>query len=331
MILNLYTVILLFISVTTGILGIVLGLLSFRIYQRWNREDRALIEDRGYLLILIATVVLLVKLLSWPIFYVTLWSYIPYIQGAMCIFGVTQAQALLSGIVQIYKPLVFFFIIGWLLLNKLDNSTETAPLFKRKFLFLFILSLFIMVDSGMDFFYLLNFNADVDVGCCSTVFDLPRGTTSTPSLSVLSAWLGDSLLLLYYLSNLFLILFLGICYRRVKSGYSLVLIIIAVLLSIVNSGITVSAMFEIIAPKIMNLPDHHCIYCMWQYSPSSILITALFIIGTFSPGWALLLYAAGRDKETFKNLHRYLRSLYLISMITLGISSVMVAMHIFLI
>ena len=78
-----------------------------------------------------AVVILFIKLLSWPFFYATLQSYVPSIHGAMCIFGVTRIQPNMTTIAQILKPLVFFAVGAWLLLNRLDRKTETAPLLKE--------------------------------------------------------------------------------------------------------------------------------------------------------------------------------------------------------
>ena len=49
------------------------------------------------------------------------------------------------------------------------------------------------------------------------------------------------------------------------------------------------AMIETIAPRLMKLPFHHCLYCLWQYVPDSILIFLFFAIVIFAPVWALLL------------------------------------------
>jgi hypothetical protein len=344
MIFNAFTIIIFFIALLTGILALILAAFSFRIYQRWGKslsdQEKSTIENRSYLLLLIAVVILSVKLLSWPLFYVTLQSYIPNIQGAMCIFGVTQAQPHLSSIAQIFKPVVFFFIGGWLLLNALDRTTERAPLFKRKFLFLSFVSFMVLGDSVSDFVFLTSFSTEADIACCTTFFDLPERTTAMLPISILGKDYERYMLPLYYLSNISLFTFTAISYIRLSPGrlfrYTIMNsnvlcpMITGAVLSLLNAAITVIALFEVIAPKIMELPYHHCIYCMWQYVPDSIVMTGLFIIGTFSLNWALLLYITGKHKETVNRMKEYIRNLYFLGLIGIGVSMVMVTIHIFI-
>lgn len=330
MILNAYTIVMLFIAILTGTLAIPLGVLSFRMYQRWGKtlydDERTAIENRSYLLLHMATVMLFVKLLSWPIFYATHQSYVPNIPGVMCIFGITQLHPYLSSIVQIFKPVVFFSICGWLLLNRLDRGTETAPLFKRKFLFLSVVSIVAFVDSAGDLIYFTTFNIKAFVACCTTFFDIPERATAMLPISILGEGYERYMLPLYYLSNVLLIAFMGISYPRL-TPHALRLTIIGVILALLNAVITIFAMFEVIAPKMMNLPYHHCIYCMWQYVPDTTFMTALFVIGTFSPGWALLLNLMGKHKETAITLKEYLRNLYFLCIVAIGTSLVMVTIH----
>ncbi len=334
MILNAYSIIVLFSCLVTGVLAFLLTIFSLRISLKYKDgitdTERSELQDRAYLMLLIANVVLVIEILSWPLLYLTLQSYISYIQGAMCIFGVTQAQKSLSAVVQIYKPLVFFLVGGWLLLNKLDSATETSPLFKRKFLFLFIVSLLVMLDKLIEIYYITEFNVEVDVGCCTTVFDLPGRKTSVVSESIFGKYYREYLLYIYYVSNSVLVFFMAFSYRGVKAKKGGVLLSITALLAAFNSVVTILAFFETIAPVIMDTPGHHCIYCMWQYAPDSILITLLFIVGSFSPGWALLLYITGRHKETLETLQSYIKRLSLIGMISIATSVILVSIHILL-
>lgn len=314
MILNIYTIIMFFIAIITGMLAVPLGIFAFKIYKKRAGalfdEEKTVIENRSYLLMLMATVILFVKLLTWPFLYVSLQSYIPGIQGAMCIFGVTQNQPALSAVVQIFKPVTFFIIGAWLLLNRLDRETETSPLFRKKFLFLSMVSVFVLADSVLDFFYLTGFDIKVFVSCCTTFFDLPDRGAAGMAVSLLGEGYGRYLLPLYYILGIAFVVAQIILYRRLKRDLNLAAMLTAgVVIAFINAVVTVFAMFEVIAPKVMKLPLHHCIYCMWQYEPLSIIMTALFIIGTFMPGWALILYNSGTHEETMHLLKEMFRKL----------------------
>lgn len=336
MILNIYTITMLFISILTGLLAIPLVILSCRVYNRYgssiNDEGRTAIENRAYLLTLMSAVILLVKLLSWPFYYVTLQSYVDSIHGAMCIFGVTQLQPNLSNINQIFKPVVFFSISGWLILNRLDRSTETSPLFRRKFLLLSVVGLMIFTDSTADLIYFTSFDIKMFVSCCTTFFDLPGRATAVIPASLFGESYSRYILPVYYMSNLILIIFMIAAYRlrsQTDKPYPHSVTIAGAAFSLINAVIFIFAMFEVIAPDVMNLPQHRCIYCMWQYVPDTTLMTSLFIIGAFSPGWALLLNAAGRHSETELTLKTYLSRLYLMGIFCITASLILVTIHLF--
>lgn len=339
MILNIYTVIILFAAALTGALAIPLGLMSFRTYQRWGKslraEERTDIENRSYLLLLTATVILSIKLLSWPFYYITLQSYVPDIRGAMCIFGVTQLDSSLSSALQLFKPAVFFMIGGWLLLNQLDRKTESSPLFGRKFMFLSVVSVMVLADSAGDFIYFTSLDQGTSVACCTTFFDLPERVTALLPLSILGREYEKYMFPAYYVSNMALIVFMGLSYQRYRNILQIKKItmrtaIAGAVLAALTAAITVFAMFEVVAPRLMKLPYHHCIYCMWQYVPDSILITAFFIAGVFLPCWALLLTIFGRHRETDATLKIYIMNLYFFGTVSSGVSLLMVTIHLML-
>lgn len=329
----------LFAAALTGVLAIPLGIMSFRISQKWgqplNAEERTDIENRSYLLLLTAAVILSVKLLSWPFFYATLQSYVASIRGAMCIFGVTQFYPSMSSALQFFKPLVFFLIGGWLLLNQLDRKTERAPLFRRKFLLLSVVSVMALVDSAGDLIYFTSLNAETSVACCTTFFDLPERATAILPLSVLGREYEKYMFPAYYISNIALLVFMGVSYQSFRKVLhsqtnTMRITIAGAVLAVLTAAITIFAMFEVVAPGLMGLPYHHCVYCMWQYVPDSVLITVLFIIGVFLPCWALLLNITGRHRETDAALKVYIMNLYFFGTVSIGASLLMVTIHLML-
>lgn len=328
----------LFTAVLTGALAVPLGVLSFRTYQRHTNtlrsEEKTDMENRSYLLLLTAAVILFVKLLSWPFFYVTLQSYVPDIRGAMCIFGVTQFNPSLSGAVQIFKPAVFFLIGGWLLLNQLDKKTETSPLFRKKFAFLSVVSVMALADSTIDVIYFTGLNPQSSVACCTTYFDLPERLTSVLPAYVAGAEYERYMLPSYYFLNVSLSVFMAasnyVMKKNPSDKYRIRFITAAAIIAVLTAIVTVFVMFEVIAPGLMKLPHHHCIYCMWQYVPDSVVMTAFFIVGIFCPGWALLLNLTGKHHETETALREFTGSLYFAGIVCLSASLIMVTIHLLL-
>ena len=84
-------------------------------------------EDRSYLVLLIMVIVLLIRLINWPFFYATLQSFISDIEGAMCIFGVTQVKPGLNLFLEVLKPINFFSDLEDGSSSTLSRSTKTSP------------------------------------------------------------------------------------------------------------------------------------------------------------------------------------------------------------
>lgn len=335
MILNVFSTILIFIDFVSAILVSLGGVFALALYWKWGRrlttEGRTRLEDRSYLILLIAVVVLAIRLLSWPLFYATLQSFVPEIEGAMCIFGVTQVEHGLTKFLEVLKPVVFFLIGGWLFLYAVDRATKTYPLMRRKLLFLSIASLFILTDCVGDLVLFFRISPDALVSCCTTVTDV----ADRPTRLVPQAFFGKRyepiLLPFYYLSNLGLMAMVGLALgrkrleaRAFRRGLILSLIFLA---AVVNGLIEFFSLAEVIAPRLMGLPFHHCLYCLLRYVPDSSLMLLLFILGSFAVGWAFLISLIGAKGEAVEILPRYLKGLYGFSLITLFASLIMVSVH----
>ncbi len=327
MIINSFTVIILFASVITGLLSLVILLISLFLYKKMEGpidiDIMGLIEDRTQILLLSAMVVFIIKLLLLPFFYVTLKSYISHVPGAMCIFGITQVQPILSSIVQITKPIVFFLISSWFILNRMDERSGKSVLDKRRILLLSGAGLVSLSDSLGDIMYFTNFKIKSYVTCCTTLFDIPQKRLSA---SVSSLFLGEGyqgfIMPTYYLSNILLIFMIAInlVYFKYRKRYSPWLISLGAIYAIFNASVTIVATFESIAPSLMEIPDHHCIYCLWQYAPLSILFTLSFIVGTYSPLWAGIIELYRHDGINSEIANTFTKRLYLIGISLTGIN-----------
>lgn len=329
MIINLFTIISLFIAAVSLILGVFQTGVSIYLYKNWKTvktgEQKTKLEDFAYLVLLIASVVLMVRLFSWPLFYATLNSYVPEIQGAMCVAGVAQIQAGMARVIQTVKPLVFFVIGGWLLLNMLDRSTKTGPLMEKKFLLLSLVSLFVIGDSLGEIAYLFKVKATSSVACCTTIFDVPSRSSALMPRSILGEGYGGMMVPLYYGSNLVVIAGIGLLIFL--GSTSLIALAAAFLLALLNVFLTGICGIEKIAPVLMELPFHHCLYCFPRNVPDGAIIMALFVIGTFSSGWALTLKVLGSSPETEENLKKYIKNLLWLALVGLMSSLAMVSVH----
>lgn len=338
MILNALSISMIFIGLLSALLVIWGGASSFLLYRRWKesstQEERTSLEDRSYLVLLIMVIVLLIRLINWPLFYGTLQSFIHDIEGAMCIFGVTQVKPGLTLFLEYLKPINFFFIGGWLILHSLDRATKTAPLMGRKLLLLSVLSLLVLIDSIGDILLMIGIAPESLVSCCTTVTDILNRPTRTTPESIFGPQYAESLKILYFITHLFLIGIMALVLKLKKlentSSWRRGVLGFLFFWSILNGIVFVLSQIEVFAPQMMHLPFHHCLYCLWQYVPDSIAMYLLFILGTFSVGWGFTTDLFGRVGEASDLLPKYLRKIYWFGISFLSASLVMLIIHLIL-
>ena len=334
MIVNVFSITMLFIAVLSAGLGIFCGIASFLLFLKWGRslstEERTAAEDRAYLVLLVACVVLGIRVLSWPMFYAALHSFVPEVPGAMCIYGVTQVWPGFTRFMQIIKPTVFFLIGAWLLVYLLDRATQTYPLMRRKFLLLTLVSLVLLVDAGADLRYFTGMKP-APVFCCTTVYDLPDRPTDQIPRGVLGAEYERFMVPAFYGGNLLLIaltvLVLGTRALNVPGAKRKLLLGGIFVLDLLNLPVFLWMLFERISPALMGLPYHHCPYCLMETVLDAPLILTLFIVGSFGLGWAFFLDVLGSTGETREILPRYLRGVYVLSLVGLSGFLLMVSAH----
>ena len=332
MILNALSITILFMSTLSILLMIWGGISSFFLYKKWGKpftpEERTLLEDRSYLVLLILAIVLMMRLINWPLFYATLQSFITDVEGAMCIFGVTQVKPGLTRFLELLKPINFFLIGGWFLLHFLDRGTKTSPLMRRKLLLLSVIGLFVLFDSIGDILLMIRIVPESLVSCCTTITDiLNRPTRATPE-SIFGPEYAQPLQALFFITHLALMGFIGVTlkskiFRRPILG-------LLFLFSLLNAILFLLSQIEVFAPRMMHLPFHHCLYCLWQYVPDSIIMYLLFILGTFSVGWAFTTDLFGKIGEASDLLPNYLRKIYWFAFFFLSASLILLIIHLLL-
>jgi hypothetical protein len=334
MIINVFSITELFIALLSVILMAWAATFAAILAWRWGRSsagsERTHIEEQSHLVLLVAVVLLAVRLLNWPFFYATLQSFVPEIDGAMCIFGVTQIKPAATSVGELVKPFSFFLMGGFLLLHMLDHRSLTSPLMGRKLIMLAGTAVVVVFDSLFDAFLVLSIVPGQLVSCCTTVTDI----LGRPSGTIPKATFGQNYQAIleygYYVSNIVLLAILGTCWASIKRG-TLVRPRVGVGLicgvAAINAAIFLVTQIEVHAPRIMGLPFHHCLYCLWQYVPDTIVMYVLFILGTFATGWALLLDLVARTSETREMLGDYLRRLIGFSLLCLAASLLMNVVH----
>ena len=338
MILNALSITMIFLGVLSVLLTIWGGISSLILYRKWERpsrpEEKTSLEDRSYLVLLIMVIVLLVRLINWPLFYITLQSFISDIEGAMCIFGVTQVKPGLTSFLEFLKPITFFLIGGWLILHILDRATKTSPLMRRKLFLLSIISLLVLIDSLGDIFLILGIAPESLVSCCTTITDILNRPTRTTPEAFFGPEYAHPLQVLFFITYLALMGIIGITLKSKPLKITILrrrpILGLLFLFAILNAFIFLLSQVEVFAPRMMHLPFHHCLYCLWQYVPDSIAMYLFFILGTFSVGWGFTTHLFGKIGEASDLLPNYLRKIYWFAFFFLSASFILLIIHLLL-
>jgi hypothetical protein len=322
MILNAYAVLDVFtvgLRILSGLVVVGLGLLAwFRWKGTMSSERRRFLEDRSYFLFLLAVLLVILNLASWPFFYLLLQSYVPEYrsQGVMCIYGVTQigagslgASRFLPGLItilQLAKPALVFLTGCWFVLYLVNRRTATAPLMSRVLLILILMGIFAVLDAAVEGAYLaIPKNEDFPVaGCCTLAFD-----SNAPALhgylenllgEAYGLWIGRA----YYGINAAMCLALAIYLRRPRWRLSGPRLVPLAMGALVILAVNLLFLIEVAAPALLHLPDHHCPYDLIPEVPESLVAVALFVAGSFVVGWGCLAVWLGNVVETRPVLRR---------------------------
>jgi hypothetical protein len=314
MILNAYAVLDLFFAAVRVLLSL------FVIYQaghclkkagqgRSPEDDRAL-ENRSYLLFLLAVVLVVLNLTSWPILYLLLQSYVPEWPGAMCIYGITQIGAGSTGVsrflpgllkfLQAAKPLLVFLSGAWFLLYLVNRQTQTSPLRGRLLLALLILGLVGAGDAVAEGAYVLipKKEENAPTGCCMEVFDSAERASRFLPHALFGEDYRAALFGIYYLTNLGMALGL-LCYTRGgRDGVRVSALVLFLIGALISIPVNVAFVIEVLAPAVSPLPFHYCPYDLLSDAPESLVGIGLAVLGCFSVGWAGLTWWLGQCRET---------------------------------
>ncbi|MGE4381942.1 MAG: hypothetical protein AB7D41_01935 [Arcobacter sp.] len=263
-------IIFLFVQIILFILLSIAFYFSLSIIKNWDfnktTNKQYKLEKTSYLVILIISFTLIVKIVLFPYFAYSLDNLSNIVPGAMCAAGIVGANEF-GQINLTLKILILFFIGVWLIINSLDLKEKTYPFTKKKYflyIFIFILSIF---ELFLDFSFLENISTKEPVMCCSVIF----GVNNTGSKIPFDLSISNLLIVFYLLYILTTILSLQ------KSSF-LNLIINFMFLYIGYYAVT-----YFFSTYIYQLPTHQCPFCMLQkeYYFVGYFIWGTLFLGTF--------------------------------------------------
>ncbi len=300
MILNVSTVAQLFLS---GV-GILLsgGTLAILVWvaksARGPREPRTedVVQERVHLLMLVVVVTLIVFLLAYAHFYWMLRSYVPELAtfGVMCAFGVTRIQPTLVLGYQIAMPMVMLGLgLACVLayIDRREGSLVTLPIMLWTMRCTAILGLGACV---VNVFYIFAEKAGTPVTCCTQFLDTDAANFVPIDSEVLARSASGSLRSMVFgvMTNGCIILAAVFGRFRYSRGGASVGRPFAVLLALAAVGnliVTRAAWLDHVAPRVLGLPYHHCIYELITDYPMMAFAAALSLTGNLCLWWLVVL------------------------------------------
>jgi len=301
MILNAFSVLAVFAALLRVVLGLVVVFVGVRAIRRHRRAAAGTDENRFYLLVSMSATLLGLVLVSWPLLYLVLQSYVPQWPGVMCIRGVTRigtgsvgAASYLPGLVgflEVTKPALIFVSGAWLVLHFANRRDRVGALMGRAFWALLLCGVWATVDGAAELAYLIipKQEASLAAGCCSVEPALlsvagPFRPPLPGSASVEDhTWLGVA----FFSLGAALVVILSLALRRAARGGTpwLALALVGALVSL---PLGVAFLGAVAAPAFLRLPYHQCGYCLIASAPESLVGIALYVGGAFGIGWACI-------------------------------------------
>lgn len=314
MILNAYSVLDAFICLLRGLVGTIVVVLSLAALWRSRGpitpESRKSLEDRGHLLFLLAFLILGLSIVSWPLLYLLLQSYVPEWPGVMCIYGVTQIGAGSVGpsrflpsllkILEISKPALIFAGGAWFVLYLLNRRTKSSPMFNQILWGLFGVGLLATADAAVESAYLMVPKKEkfLAVGCCTLAFDAEGSSSRFVPKALINENYRAILYGAYYGINGALILSLLVAAHGSRGGPTRIFLGLLLFMSLLAVPISGLFLIEIAAPALLHQPYHHCPYDLVPDVPESVLAVVLFLWAVFCVGWSCVAGWFGRCEET---------------------------------
>jgi hypothetical protein len=327
MILNAYAVLDFSLSLLRLLLALgIVGLGGLAWFRRSPTPDaKKDLEDRSYLLFLMAILLLGLNLLSWPLLYLLLQSYVSEWPGVMCVYGVTRIgtdcvgpSRFLPGLLQflqLAKPALAFVSGLWFVLYLVNRQTATAPLSHRILAVLVLAGLIAVGDAAAELIYLeIPKKEDFSSGCCApTSQDASHGTWLVPN-AVVSVRDRPLLTAGYYSVTAAVILGVISSLTQARQQQHVPRLWPLVVGALVALSIATVFLVEVEAPVLLRLPYHHCPYDLLPRVPEAVLGMALFLGGTFCVGWAWLTGWWGNCEESRPFLHETIATILLVGL-----------------
>ena len=300
-------------------------------------EDKSKFERKGYLVFLLACVTLSIRMIVWPWFYFMLQSFVSEIPGQCACLALHRFSRPQSPSYKSSNPSLFLSWAAGCYVITLINLLPQRHLPGRTYSFFSSSAACFLADGVGDIYYVIRMKPLMSVSCCATFFDVPLRPSAMIPQAIFGGNFQKILFFVYYLTNIILIALLFTSMSKqwvsVASLPRKIVLYSQYAMGIINIPVVIYTFIENIAPKLMLLPYHHCIYCFMGNGmvPDAPIILGLFVIGTFAIGWMGILRLLCKNGEAQLITERLLLKVNNLSAFCLLASAIMITIHLILI
>lgn len=329
------------------VLGLLLVMIAVPTWRRsraaCDAEQTQQVEARSYLLFLAGAVLLALNVVSWPVLYLLLQSYVREWPAIMCIYGVTQIGAgspglggwlpVLLAALQWVRLLVLFLSGAVAVLYLINRRTLTGAILSSVVLAVLLTGIVSLVDAATELAWLTIPKQEITIagGCCTNTLDAARRAAKFTPVIRIQDEQRPVLVAAYYALNLTLIvsLLVRLIFRpeRLDRRWSMLLLIG----SLASLPVSLQFLIDIAAPAILGLPFHHCAYDLIGAAPESMVSVVLFVLGICGIGWAFVAERFGGDEQTGGFLQEYVLKLLFIGWFGYSGSLLMISVELLLV
>jgi hypothetical protein len=296
-VLNAFSCVAAFAAVLRAILALLVLVVGIRAIRRWRGEGS---EERYYLLGLASLTLLALAVVSWPLLYLVLGSYVPLWPGVMCIRGVTRIGTgsvgasswlpPLVGTLLYTKPLLIFVSGAWLALHLVSRQAKRSGGTPTILLALLLLGTLALADSAVETAYLFIPKQEtfLEAGCCAASTSQVASEDPVVPAAAASPHRRGVVTAAFLATGVATLLALTLAIRRRRG----LLLPLAAAAASIPVGI---AFLGVAAPWFLHLPYHDCVYCLLGQMPETGIAIGLYTLGAFAVGWAALACSFGRE------------------------------------
>jgi len=264
------------------VFGLGISAFGLSVGKAWKDDDfgesRYTLEKKVYLVTTFFTLGLYLKLFLIPLWFISLSSLMPMVRGSMCIMGVHMAMGKTGFYATAFKFFAPSVYIYWLILDKIDEKTAQA--FMRTKLFaLGPIGLLFSLESLLDFTSLARISPQT-VSCCSSIFDVPQ--PKVPRVFMETSWFW---LFAFAGTILYILLRNKYVTKHISDvhGSIIAIDIVCIFAAFISFILLLNTK---IAPFFLNLPEHHCVFCLCQQALDVPLASFTFFAGI----WLYLIF-----------------------------------------